>query len=108
MQAPVLDALRPETTDRGARVSSLLRTILRSRKFKVLAVGSWLGYWLLCALSGGMLFYYSQDITSLLNPSQTPNPYFLNDFSSTFSSTISFSVKPARMSMRLCVSSPRL
>jgi hypothetical protein len=81
MQTPIVDAPGPETTE---QVSSLLRTILHSRRFKVLAVGSWLGYWLLYAFSGGTFFYYSFDLTSLLRTSSVPNPYYINDFSSFF------------------------
>jgi hypothetical protein len=73
-----------ETSDTNPHVPSLLRMILRSRRFKVLAVGSWLGYWLLYAVSGGMLFYYSTDITPLLKTSPVPNPSFINDFSGLF------------------------
>jgi hypothetical protein len=72
------------TSSPQASLSSPLRTILGSRKFKVLAVASWLGYWLLYAFSGGMFFYYSTDITPLLKTSQEPNPYFLNYYSSSF------------------------
>ncbi len=52
--------------------------MLGSGKFKAFAVAGWLGYWLLYAFSGGMFFYYSSDITPLLQTSQVPNPYFLN------------------------------
>jgi hypothetical protein len=45
-------------------------------------VGSWLGYWLLYTVSGGMFFYYSLDITALLQKYQVPNPSFFNSFSS--------------------------
>jgi hypothetical protein len=54
--------------------------ILGSRKFKILAVASWLGYWLLYAISGGMFFYYSFDLAPLLKTSAVPNPYFFNIF----------------------------
>ncbi len=63
-------------------VPLLLRTILRARGFKVLMAGSWLGYWLLYMVSGGMLFYYSFDIFPLLQRYQVPNPSFFNYFSS--------------------------
>ncbi len=68
--------------DRSSSVFSLLRAILGSGKFKVSAVAGGLGYWMLYAFSGGMLFYYSSDITSLLKASSVSNPYFLNYFSS--------------------------
>ncbi|MDG6911613.1 MAG: hypothetical protein JRM97_00750 [Nitrososphaerota archaeon] len=44
----------------------LLRTMLRACGFKVLMTGSWLGYWLLYMVSGGMFFYYSFDTFPLL------------------------------------------
>jgi hypothetical protein len=65
-------------------MTSLLGMILHSRKFKAVALVSGLGYWLLYAFSGGMIFYYQTDITPLLVASPAPNPYFLNDFSSFF------------------------
>jgi len=59
--------------------------MLGSRRFKALAVAGWVGYWLLYAISGGTLFYYSTDLTPFLNTFQTlSNPYFLKDYSSFF------------------------
>ena len=46
----------------------------------VLLAGSWLGYWLLYMISGGMFFYYSFDVTPLLQKYQVPNPSFFNYF----------------------------
>ena len=74
--APLTDASRGRQS-----VPLLLRTILRARGFKVLMAGSWLGYWLLYMVSGGMFFYYSFDILPLLQKYQVPNPSFLNYFS---------------------------
>ncbi|MDG6981650.1 MAG: hypothetical protein JRN51_11145 [Nitrososphaerota archaeon] len=85
MQSSVIDSPRPETADRQGSTPSLFGAILRSWKFKALAVGAWLGYWLLYAVSGGMLFfYYPTDIRPFLKTSPVPNPSFINDGSSFF------------------------
>ncbi|MDG6953785.1 MAG: hypothetical protein JRN33_02220 [Nitrososphaerota archaeon] len=76
------DGHQAEMPNRSSSIPYLLRTILSSRKFKVLAAGSWLGYWLLYSVSGGMFFYSSFDVSPLLKTSLVPNPYFISDFSS--------------------------
>ncbi len=45
-------------------------------------VSTWLGYWLLYTISGGMFFYYSSNITPLLHKYGVANPFFFNSFSS--------------------------
>ncbi|MCL4355181.1 MAG: hypothetical protein JRN56_03320 [Nitrososphaerota archaeon] len=61
-----VDTPRTEASQGGRSVPLLLRTMLRACGFKVLMTGSWLGYWLLYMVSGGMFFYYSFDTFPLL------------------------------------------
>lgn len=60
---------------------STLRSVLRqSWKFSAVALVSLVGYWLLYATSSGMVFYYEDDVTPLLEDSPVPNPYFYLNF----------------------------
>ena len=76
-----VDAPRTGASQGRHSVPLLLRTILRARGYKALMAGSWLGYWLLYVVSGGMFFYYSFDIFPLLQKYKVPNPSFFNYFS---------------------------
>ncbi len=72
------DSHQMEMPDRRSSVFYLLRVMLSSRKFKVLAVVGWLGYWLLYAFSGGMFFYYPNfDLTPYIKG--LPNPEFVSN-----------------------------
>lgn len=54
-----------------------LRIVFRSSKYKALALLVGGLYWLVYALSSGMVFYYRSDVTALLASSGVPNPYFV-------------------------------
>ncbi len=59
-----------------------LQAALKTTKFKVMLLLAGLGYWLLYALSSGMVFYYQADVSPLLATSQVPNPYLITSFGS--------------------------
>ncbi len=52
------------------------KEMLRSSKYRVVALASAVAYWFLYAVSSGTLQYYGMDLTALLRTSQVPNPYY--------------------------------
>jgi len=63
-------------------VRPALHQALKSSKYKVLALLVGGAYWVVYAISSGMIFYYQTDVTSLLASSPVPNPYFVTSFRS--------------------------
>jgi hypothetical protein len=63
-------------------IFTLVRFVLKRKSFKLIAVASWAGYWLLYAYSGGILLYSAIDITPILSNYQIPNPHLINNFQS--------------------------
>ncbi len=60
----------------------MLREILRLPKYKFVLLTSAAIYWLLYAISSGMLMYYALDLAQLLRTSQVPNPYYFVEWGS--------------------------
>lgn len=72
---------RCEQHGRNQSLVSTLRTVLRqSWKLRAVALASLVGYWLLYAVSSGMIFYYAADLTPILQTSPVRNPYFYLNF----------------------------
>ncbi|MDG6908393.1 MAG: hypothetical protein JRN20_21695, partial [Nitrososphaerota archaeon] len=70
--------LKDVSTQRKASVFSILKQIFRqSTKFKIVALLTALGYWIVYGYSSGMFFYYSFDATQYLKQSGMTNPYFV-------------------------------